>query len=78
MRIPDHAGRIHHTYQRHPAHLEDVDLLPVASRYSMAWIRQAGEGDFFIGPVFTESILPIGTDGQDLRTPTRELWIFIP
>ena len=78
MRKAHVAFRIQHAVQRHPPQLEQVDILAVHPGYGMVRVRQAHEGNLFIDPITLEGIGIVGSHGQDLYPPARELPVLIP
>ena len=77
MSITDHAICIHHADQRHASQLEEVDFLLIASRHLVIRIGQADKRKLFISPILTEGVLAIRTNGKNLRTASRELFVLI-
>ena len=77
MGIADIASGIDHAVQRHAPQLEDIDLLPVGSRYRVVGVRQADEGDTLIPPILLEDGRWVGPHSKNLNAAAGKFFVFI-
>ena len=77
MREADEAVCINDGYERHPAKLEEINLLLVARRDHVPWVGQAGEWKFLRLPIDTKCAGRVGTDRQHFCTATRVFLIIV-
>ena len=72
MCIADSAMRIHHAYQGHPSHFEEIHFLAIKKRDPVSRVRQPDKRDILIGPVTGKLFLLVRTDRQYLGSPLCE------
>lgn len=78
MHVLEEPSGINDGYQRHPPELEEIDFLPVTTRYPVSRIRNADEGHLFRAPVPAKLPGPVRSDGDHFGGPAGEFGVVIP
>ena len=75
VHVADPARLVHHDLSRHPAQLEELDLLSVALEDGVLGIGKAGEGKPVFLPVTREGLGPFRSHDNDLGPPGPKLLV---